>query len=147
MRDGWPDDKPVFVRVSGTDWYDDRDSWTAEQSARLADRLHEVGADLIDVSSGAIAPVSYPPQASPNYQLSPAETVREQTEGNVAIGTVGGIITPEQAQAVVASDRADLAIVGREFLRDPYFGLRAADALDATDEVSGPPQYRRAFGF
>jgi len=147
VRDVWPDDKPVFVRVSGTDWYDDRDSWTAEQSARLADRLHEVGADLIDVSSGGIAPDSYPPQAGPNYQLPLAETVREQTESDVAVGTVGGITTPEQAQAVVANDRADLAIVGREFLRDPYFGLRAADALDATDEVSGPPQYRRAFGF
>ncbi|MFC7140062.1 NADH:flavin oxidoreductase/NADH oxidase [Halosimplex aquaticum] len=147
VREVWPDEKPVFVRISGTDWFDDRDAWTAEQSARLADRLHEVGADLVDVSSGGIAPGSYPDRVGPNYQLPLAEAVREGAESGVAIGTVGGITTPEQAEAVVANGRADLAIVGREFLRDPYFGLRAADALDATDEVSGPPQYRRAFGF
>ncbi|QPV62009.1 NADH:flavin oxidoreductase/NADH oxidase [Halosimplex litoreum] len=147
VREVWPDGKPVFVRISGTDWFDDRESWTVEQSARLADRLAGIGADLIDVSSGGIAPGSWPEQAGPNYQLPLAETVRETSESDIAVGTVGGITTPEQAQAVVANDRADLAIVGRQFLRDPYFGLRAADALDATDEVTGPPQYRRGFGF
>jgi 2,4-dienoyl-CoA reductase-like NADH-dependent reductase (Old Yellow Enzyme family) len=143
----WPDGKPVFVRISGTDWFDDRESWTAEQSTRLADRLAGIGADLVDVSSGGIAPGSWPEQAGPNYQLPLAETVRERSESDIDVGTVGGITTPEQAQAVVANGRADLAIVGRQFLRDPYFGLRAADALEATDEVTGPPQYRRAFGF
>ena len=147
VREVWPDDKPVFVRISATDWIDDRESWTVEQSARLADRLQEAGADLIDVSSGGVAPGSYPEQAGPNYQLPLAEGVREGGESDIAIGTVGGITTPEQAEAVVANDRAELAIVGREHLRDPYFALHAAEALDATDEVEGPPQYRRAFGF
>ncbi len=147
VRDVWPDDRPVFVRISATDWLDDRDSWTVEGSIRLADRLHEAGADLIDVSSGAISPASAPPQGGPNYQLRLAERVREESESDVAVGAVGGITTPEQAEAIVANDRADLAIVGREHLRDPYFALHAAEALGATEEVSSPVQYRRAFGF
>ncbi|MFB6150329.1 MAG: NADH:flavin oxidoreductase/NADH oxidase [Haloarculaceae archaeon] len=147
VREVWPDDAPVFVRISATDWLDDRDSWTVEQSVRLADRLHEVGADLIDVSTGGIHPDGHPDRAGPNYQVRFAERISEETERDVAVGAVGGITTPEQAEAVVANGRADLAIVGREFLRDPYFPLRAAEALDVTDEVDAPPQYRRALGF
>ncbi|QSG07110.1 NADH:flavin oxidoreductase/NADH oxidase [Halapricum desulfuricans] len=147
VRDVWPQDKPVFVRLSATDWLPDRDSWTVEDSIRLADRLAELGVDLIDVSGGGIHPDSSPEQTGPNYQVRYAERVREETDREIAVGAVGGITTPEQAEAVVANERADLAIVGREHLRDPYFALRAAQALDATDEIEGPPQYRRAFGF
>ncbi len=147
VREVWPDDKPVFVRISATDWLDDRPSWTVEDSVRLADRLHEEGADLIDVSTGGIAPDSNPPESGPNFQLRQAERIRDETDSDIAVGAVGGITTPEQAEAIVANDRADLAIVGREHLRDPYFALRAADALDATDDIDSPPQYRRAFGF
>ncbi|WP_435095860.1 NADH:flavin oxidoreductase/NADH oxidase [Halarchaeum sp. P4] len=145
VRDVWPDDKPVFVRLSGTDWFDDRDSWTVEQSARLADVLHEAGADLIDVSSGGIAPDSYPDQVGPNYQLALAEHVRENAESDVRVGTVGGVTTPEQGEAIVANERADLVIVGREFLRDPYFGLHAADELGALEDEMVPNQYLRGF--
>ena len=144
VREAWPEDKPVFVRISATDCLEG-DSWTVEDSARLADRLGEAGADLVDVSSGGIVPDSYPDYTGPNYQLRWAERVREDSD--VAVGTVGGITTPEQAEAVVANGRADLAIVGREHLRDPYFTLNAARELDATDEVSGPPQYYRGMGF
>ncbi|SFR92506.1 2,4-dienoyl-CoA reductase [Halomicrobium zhouii] len=147
VRDVWPDEKPVFVRISATDWLDDRDSWTVDQSVRLADRLHEAGADLIDVSSGGIVPDSFPEYAGPNYQLRLAERVREETESDIAVGAVGGITTPEQAEGIVANGRADLAVVGREHLRDPYFALHAAEKLGATEEVEGPVQYRRAFGF
>ncbi|QSG12824.1 NADH:flavin oxidoreductase, Old Yellow Enzyme family [Halapricum desulfuricans] len=147
VRDVWPDGKPVFVRLSATDWLPDRDSWTVEDSIRLADRLAELGVDLIDVSGGGIHPDSSPERTGPNYQVRYAERVREETDREIAVGAVGGITTPEQAEAVVANGRADLAIVGREHLRDPYFALRAAQALDATDEIEGPPQYRRAFGF
>jgi len=144
VRDAWPEDRPLFVRISATDWLPDRESWTVDDSVRLAGRLADCGVDLVDVSSGGIAPDSYPEYRGPNYQLRLAERIRRGAEG-IAVGTVGGITTPEQAQAVVANDRADLAIVGRELLRDPYFGLRAAEALGA-DEVRGPPQYRGAFG-
>lgn len=147
VREVWPDNKPVFVRISATDWLDDRPSWTVAESVRLADRLSESGADLIDVSTGGIAPDSNPPYSGPNFQLRQAERIAEETESDIAVGAVGGITTPEQAEAIVANERADLVIVGREHLRDPYFTMRAADALDATDEVEGPPQYRRAFGF
>jgi 2,4-dienoyl-CoA reductase-like NADH-dependent reductase (Old Yellow Enzyme family) len=145
VRDRWPDDAPVFVRVSATDWLDDRDAWTVEQSARLADRLAEDGADLIDVSSGGIAPGSSPEWMGPNYQVALAEHVAEHTDSDVAVGTVGGITTAEQADAIVRNGRADLAIVGRQFLRDPYFGLHAADELDARDRNRPPVQYRRVF--
>lgn len=147
VREEWPDDKPVFVRISATDWLDDRPSWTVDDSVRLADRLAEEGADLIDVSTGGIAPASSPPYTGPNFQVRQAERIDAETDADIAVGTVGGVKTPEQAEALVANDRADLVIVGREQLRDPYFALRAAEALDATDEVNAPPQYRRAFGF
>jgi 2,4-dienoyl-CoA reductase-like NADH-dependent reductase (Old Yellow Enzyme family) len=145
VRDVWPDDRPVFVRVSGTDWLDDRESWTVDQSARLADRVHEAGADLIDVSSGGILPESSPKWVGPNYQLSLAEHVREHSDSGIAVGTVGGITTAQQADAIVRNERADLAIVGRAFLRDPYFGLHAAADLDALDRNEPPVQYRRGF--
>jgi 2,4-dienoyl-CoA reductase-like NADH-dependent reductase (Old Yellow Enzyme family) len=147
VRDAWPDDKPVFVRISATDWLDDRPSWTVDQSVRLTDHLADAGADLIDVSGGGIHPESSPPYAGPNYQVRYAERIRDESDADIAVGAVGGITTPQQAEAVIASGRADLAIVGREHLRDPYFALRAAEALDATDEISAPVQYRRAFGF
>ena len=147
VREVWPDDRPVFVRISATDWLPDRDSWTVDDSVRLSDRLADVGADLVDVSGGGILPDSRPDYAGPNYQVEYAERIRAETEADIAVGAVGGITTPEQAEAVVANGRADLAIVGREHLRDPYFTVRAAEALDATDELEGPPQYRRAIGF
>ncbi|QLC34536.1 NADH:flavin oxidoreductase/NADH oxidase [Halarchaeum sp. CBA1220] len=145
VRDVWPDGKPVFVRLSGTDWFDDRDSWTVEQSARLADVLYEAGADLVDVSSGGIAPNSYPDWAGPNYQLALAEHVREHAESDIRVGTVGGITSAEQGEAILRNGRADLAIVGREFLRDPYFGLHAADELGDLEDEMIPDQYLRGF--
>lgn len=147
VREAWPDDKPLFVRLSATDCLDDENSWTVEQSIRLADLLASVGVDLIDVSGGGISPESFPEYTGPSYQLPWAERVREESESDFAVSTVGGITTPQEAQAIVGSDRADLVVVGREHLRDPYFTMHAAMALDATDEIEGPPQYRRAFGF
>jgi 2,4-dienoyl-CoA reductase-like NADH-dependent reductase (Old Yellow Enzyme family) len=145
VREVWPDEKPVFVRISATDWLPDRDSWTVSDSARLADLLSEAGADLIDVSSGGMHPDQEIPRIGPNYQVGLAEDVREGSESNIAIGAVGGISTPEQADALIGNGRAELAIVGREFLRDPYFPIRAAEALGATDRLSVPSQYERGF--
>ncbi len=139
VRDVWPDEKPVFVRISGTDWLPERESWTLEQSVRLARDLESLGADLIDVSSGGLHPDQQVP-AGPNYQVPLAEKIRDETD--LAVGTVGGITEPEQADALVRNDRADLVLVGREFLRDPYFGLRAAGDLDG--DLEWPIQYRRA---
>ena len=145
VRDEWPDGKPVFVRISATDWLDDRDSWDVEQSVRLADQLHGVGADLIDVSSGGIHPDQDIDWVGPNYQVRFAERIKKDSESGIAVGAVGGIQTGEQADALVRNDRADLAIVGRKFLRDPYFPLHAARDLGREDAIEVPPQYRRGF--
>jgi 2,4-dienoyl-CoA reductase-like NADH-dependent reductase (Old Yellow Enzyme family) len=145
VRSVWPDGKPVFVRISATDWLPDRESWTVEDSVRLSDRLAAAGADLIDVSGGGIHPDQQVPRAGPNYQVPYAERIRSETESEVAVGAVGGITTPEQAAAVVGNERADLAIVGRQHLREPYFALAAAGALDAEEGPDPPVQYRRVF--
>ncbi|WP_132060093.1 NADH:flavin oxidoreductase/NADH oxidase [Halorussus amylolyticus] len=141
VRDVWPDDLPVFVRVSASDWLADRDSWTVEDTARLAPLLAEAGADLVDVSSGGIHPDQEIPGTGPNYQVPYAERVGEATDA--LVGAVGGISEPAQADALIRNDRADLAIVGREHLRDPYFTLHAAEELGAGDRVEWPVQYRR----
>lgn len=138
----WPDDKPVFVRISATDWLPDRDSWDVNQSVRLSSRLYESGVDLVDVSSGGIHPDQQLTSVGPNYQVPYAERIR--TETNATVGAVGGITEPEQADALIRNERADLAIVGRQHLTDPYFTLHAAERLDTDAEKRWPIQYRRA---
>lgn len=141
VRAVWPEDKPVFVRISATDWLEGRDAWDLEQSIRLAADLADRGVDLIDVSSGGLHPEQSVP-AGPNFQVPLAEGVRDGA--GVAVGAVGGITEPEQADAIVRNGRADLVLVGREFLRDPYFGLRCADRLAEENASRWPVQYRRA---
>ena len=141
VRAVWPDDKPVFVRISATDWLPGRESWDIDQSVRLAPLLAEAGADLVDVSAGGIHPGQEIPNAGPGYQIPYAETIKENTD--IAVGAVGGITTGEQADQLIRNDRADLAIVGREHLRDPYFALHAAHELGV--DVDVPAQYRRGF--
>jgi len=145
IREVWPDEKPLFVRISATDWLDDRESWTLDQSVAFADRAFEAGVDLIDVSAGGIHPDQKIPSSGPGYQVPYAERIKAETHAEIAVGAVGGITAPQQADELIRNERADLAIVGREHLRDPYFTLHAASALGREDEVSVPPQYRRAF--
>lgn len=145
VRAVWPDDQPVFVRFSATDWLPDRDSWTVADTAALARDLAADGlVDLVDVSSGGLHPDQELPASGPNYQVPYAEQIGEHVGDDAAVGAVGGITTPEQADAIVRNGRADLAIVGRQHLRDPYFALHAADALDRPEAVEWPRQYRRA---
>ncbi|MFC6826091.1 NADH:flavin oxidoreductase/NADH oxidase [Halopelagius fulvigenes] len=139
VRDVWPEEKPVFVRISATDWLPDRESWDVEQSARLAPLLAEAGADLVDVSSGGTHPDQQIPHAGPGYQVPYAERVKEATD--IAVGAVGGITEPEHADAIVRNGRADLAVGGREHLRNPYFALEAAHELG--EDVEWPVQYHR----
>ncbi|MFB6164241.1 MAG: NADH:flavin oxidoreductase/NADH oxidase [Haloarculaceae archaeon] len=145
VREVWPAEKPLFVRISATDWLPDRDAWTVEQSVRFADLAAEHGVDLIDVSAGGISPDQQLPSQGPGYQIRYGRQVNEGVESDVAVGAVGGITTPEQADSLVRNDRADVAIVGREHLRDPYFTLHAARDLGREDAVEVPPQYHRAF--
>ena len=145
VREVWPDEKPLFVRISATDWLDDRESWDLEQSTRFADRAAEAGVDFVDVSAGGIHPDQELPSTGPGYQVPYAEEIKHETKADIAVGAVGGITTPEQADALLRNGRADMAIIGPEHLRDPYFTLHAARQLDRADAVSVPPQYRRAF--
>jgi len=129
---------PVFVRLSATDWVEP-DGWTLEQTVTVAGWARDAGADLFDVSSGGlIAGVRAP--SAPGYQVRFASAVRAATGTPVA--TVGLITESEQAEDIVASGSADAVLIGREFLRDPHFGLRAAHELGVPLDY-WPPQYAR----
>ncbi|SOB78712.1 NADH:flavin oxidoreductase/NADH oxidase [Streptomyces sp. 1331.2] len=144
VRAVWPEDLPVFFRVSATDWLtenpeDGREGWTSQDTVRLAKELQAHGVDLLDVSTGGIVPDARI-EAAPGFQVPFAEAVR--TEAGLPVAAVGLITEPAQAQAIVAGGRADAVLLGRELLRDPYWARRAAAALDG--EVPTPVQYHRA---
>lgn len=137
IRGSWPERAPLFVRISATDWTEG--GWDIQQSVELARQLKEVGADLIDCSSGGNVPRAEIP-VGPGYQTQFAEQVRR--EANILTGTVGMITSSAQAEHILASGQADAVIIAREFLRDPYFPLRAARELG--QPISWPVQYLRA---
>jgi 2,4-dienoyl-CoA reductase-like NADH-dependent reductase (Old Yellow Enzyme family) len=142
IREVWPRERPLFVRISATDWVEDKgpeNSWDLPQSIRLAALLREHGVDLIDVSSGGnIAGVSIP--TGPGYQTPFAEAIRK--EFGILTGAVGQITDPAQAAQIIRTGQADLIFIAREFLRDPYWPLHAAIALGQA--ATWPPQYLRA---
>ncbi|MYV51440.1 NADH:flavin oxidoreductase/NADH oxidase [Streptomyces sp. SID3212] len=138
IRAEWPEDLPVFFRVSATDWLDEG-GWTVDETVRLADDLLAHGVDLLDVSSGGNAAHVRVP-VGPGYQVPFAARVRAETRMPVA--AVGLITEPEQAEKIVANGEADAVLLGRELLRDPYWARRAARELGGT--VHTPPQYARA---
>lgn len=137
VRAVWPETRPLFVRISATDW--SAGGWDIEQSVELCRRLANRGVDLIDCSSGGnISGATIP--VGPGYQVGFAERIRH--EAGVATGAVGLITTPAQADAIVREGRADCVLLARELLRDPYWPLRAARELEHT--ISWPAQYLRA---
>jgi 2,4-dienoyl-CoA reductase-like NADH-dependent reductase (Old Yellow Enzyme family) len=115
----------LFARVSATDWHDDDGGLGAEDTAEVAGWLDEHGVDLVDVSSGGLVPAEIP--LTPGYQVPLAHHIR--AKAGVPVAAVGLITTPRQANDVVAAGFADAVFVGREGLRDPNFGLRAAHEL------------------
>jgi len=137
VRGSWPEQAPLFVRISATDWSDG--GWDIEQSVELARRLKELGADLIDCSSGGNLPHAKI-AVGPGYQTTFAEQIRR--EANIPTGTVGMITSPIQAEHILVTGQADAVVLARELLRDPYWPLRAARELGQT--VSWPVQYLRA---
>lgn len=137
VREAWPADRPLFVRISATDWVEG--GWTGEDSVRLSRLLAERGVDLVDVSTGGAVPKADIPVRA-GYQVRFARQVR--TEADVPTGAVGLITSPEQAEEIVASGSADAVLLGRELLRDPHWPLHAADRLHA-DNI-WPKQYERA---
>jgi len=137
VRQVVPDDFPVVVRISATDWTEG--GWTADDSVQLATWLRDRGVDLIDASTGGNVPHAKIP-VGPGYQVEFAERIRREV--GIATGAVGLITTPAEAEAIVANEQADLVLLAREELRDPYFPLRAAHELGA--DVAWPVQYERA---
>ena len=137
IRSVWPQDLPLFLRISASDWADG--GWTVEDSVKLADMLKSKGVDLMDCSSGGVVSYAKIP-AKPNYQVPFAAAVRKT---GMPTGAVGIIVTSEQAEEILTTGQADLIFMARELLRDPYFPLSAAREL-GHDDMPWPVQYERA---
>ena len=136
VKSVWPAENPLFVRISATDWTDG--GWTLEESINLAYILKDTGVDLIDCSSGGNvydAKIS----VSPGYQVPFSDAVRKT---GILTGAVGFITTTGQAEKILQEEKADLVLLAREFLRNPYFPLHAARELGV--DITWPVQYLRA---
>jgi 2,4-dienoyl-CoA reductase-like NADH-dependent reductase (Old Yellow Enzyme family) len=137
VRSEWPDDKPLFVRISCTDWMEG--GWDLEASVKLAQLLKAGGkVDLIDCSSGGVDP-RQKIDLHPGYQVPFAAAIRSRA--GIATGAVGLISSPDMAEQIIASGQADIVVMARAFLNDPYWPLHAAKALKA--KIPWPPQYER----
>ena len=137
VKEEWPEDLPLLVRISATDWAEG--GWNEEESVRLAKILKENGVDLVDCSSGGLVPYAKIP-VEKGYQIKFAEKIKK--EAGIATAAVGLITTPQEAEDIVKKGQADLVLLAREFLRSPYFPLEAAKELGA--DVNWPSQYERA---
>ncbi|MEW2270334.1 MULTISPECIES: oxidoreductase [Streptomyces] len=138
VREEWPADKPLFFRVSATDWLEEG-GWTADDTVRLARDLRAHGVDLLDVSTGGnVSGVHIP--VGPGYQVPFAARVK--TETGLPVAAVGLITEAEQAQKIVANGEADAVLLGRELLRDPSWARHTARELGG--DVRVPEQYLRS---
>ncbi len=137
VRDAWPDDRPVFARISATEWVDGGIS--LDESILVSKWLKDIGIDLIDTSSGGNSP-NQRVELSPGYQVHLASVIRSQAE--VLTGAVGLITEATHAEKILQDGDADVIFLGRELLRNPYWPLHAASELGA--EIDWVPQYLRA---
>jgi 2,4-dienoyl-CoA reductase-like NADH-dependent reductase (Old Yellow Enzyme family) len=137
VRMTWPDNLPLFVRISASDWVDG--GWDLSQSIEFAKRLRGLGVDLIDCSSGGII-MGAKIELGPGYQVPFARAIR--AEAGIATAAVGLITEPHQADEIISSGSADAVLLARELLRDPYWPLHAARTLGV--DVPWPDQYQRA---
>jgi 2,4-dienoyl-CoA reductase-like NADH-dependent reductase (Old Yellow Enzyme family) len=136
VKSVWPDENPLFVRISATDWTEG--GWTLEESVKLAYILKDKGVDLIDCSSGGNVYNAKIP-AGPGYQVPFSEAVRKT---GILTGAVGCITTAGQAELILQEEKADLVFLARELLRNPYFPLLAARELGV--DIKWPVQYLRS---
>lgn len=140
VRAVWPGNLPLFARISCTDWVED--GWDIEQSVDLATRLKTEGVDLIDCSSGGTTPDAKIPVGA-GFQVPFADRIRR--EAGIATAAVGFITDPSHADEIIRNGRADLVLLAREFLRDPYWPRLAAQKLHRKDALAIPIQYARAW--
>ena len=139
VRRVWPERYPLFVRISATDWVPG--GWDIAEAVLLAQQLKPLGVDMIDCSSGGAVPNAKIP-VGPGYQVPFAERIRREAEIHTA--AVGMITNPEQGNEIITNGRADMVFLAREFLREPYWPLKAAAQFGA--DLTAPIQYGRAFG-
>jgi len=141
VRGAWPENLPLAVRLSGTDWVEG--GWNGDDSVRLSIMLKNAGVDLIDCSSGGLRPddvKSYP--VGPGFQVPLAKQVRR--EAGILTAAVGMITEPAQADTIIRTGQADIVLLAREMLRNPYWPAHAARILGQKDKISLPVQYGRA---
>jgi len=139
IRKVWPERSPLFIRISATDWAEG--GWDIEDSVALAKMIKPLGIDLIDCSSGALVPGVRIP-TNPGYQVPFSQRIRAEAE--IATAAVGLITEAKQANSIIEKGEADMILMAREFLRDPYWPLHAAKEMGETDAVKWPVQYERA---
>jgi len=137
VREVWPERSPLWLRVSATDWV--AGGWDVEDSVELAKRVRDRGVDLIDCSSGGLAS-NQRISVGPGYQVPFADRIRR--EARIATGAVGLITSAQQADDIIRQEQADVVLLAREMLRDPYFPLHAARELGV--KLPWPVQYFRA---
>ncbi|HUW50321.1 MAG TPA: NADH:flavin oxidoreductase/NADH oxidase [Sulfuricella sp.] len=137
VRAEWPDNLPLIVRLSATDWQEG--GWDVEGSVELCRDLKKLGVDLVDVSSAGLTPSAKVP-AGTGFQTEFAARIRR--ESGIASAAVGFITSPAQADHIIRTAQADMVLLGRELLRDPYWPLHAAQALG--QPIPWPLQYQRA---
>ena len=137
VKSVWPQNFPLFVRISATDWAEG--GWNIEEAVKLSAILKQQGVDLIDCSSGGLFPHAKIPLA-PGYQVEFSDRIKKET--GILTGAVGLITDSTQAENILISDQADLILIARASLRDPYFALHAAHNLE--DDIDWPIQYQRA---
>ena len=137
IRKKWSSERPLFYRISATDWVDD--GWSINDSIRLSSMLKDHDVDLIDCSSGGnVSGVRIP--VGPLYQVPFSEQIRQKAQ--IKTGAVGMITTFSEAENILQNEQADLIVMARQFLRDPYFPMHAAKELGV--DLRWPVQYERA---
>lgn len=136
VRSAIPESMPLLVRISASEWVEG--GWTVEDSIALCERLKECGVDFMDISSGGNSPTQQI-VVKPGYQVHFAEAIRKAT--GMVIGAVGLITEPQQAEEILVQGQADVILMAREFLRNPHWPQRAAEALG--DFIDWPVQYVR----
>ena len=137
VRAKWPERLPLLIRLSATDWVDG--GWNVDETIELCRTLRGLGVDLVDVSSAGLVPTAIIP-AGPGFQTEFAARVRR--EAGIATSAVGLITSPAQADHIIRTGQADMVLLGREILRNPYWPMNAAHALGQA--ASWPEQYLRA---
>jgi 2,4-dienoyl-CoA reductase-like NADH-dependent reductase (Old Yellow Enzyme family) len=137
LRQVWPADRPLGAKINGSDFVEG--GWTDADAAALATELGEAGVDMVTVSGGGVDPAQKI-NVEAGYQVPFAERVRR--ESGVTTAAVGMIVTPKQAEEILAAEKADLVALARAMLFDPHWPRHAAVTLEA--DLPYPPQYERA---